>query len=51
MNTYKIALGKLKQAGIEAKEGVDLSIQLTDGKKVKAKITSIDKEYVIASTG
>ena len=49
MAEYKIALEKLKKAGIEPKVGNELVLVLTGGKKVNVKITKVEKETVIAT--
>lgn len=44
---YKVPIKKLDQAGIEAKEGVKLTVSLNSGQTVEAKITKVAKDHVI----
>lgn len=50
MTEYKIPLEQLKKAGIDAKVGKGLSLQMKDGKIVEAKITKVGKDEVVAAT-
>lgn len=50
MADYKMGLDKLKKAGIKPEVGAELSVGFTDGTKVNAKITKVEKDAVIVTS-
>ena len=49
MKQYKIESKTLKDAGIEAKEGVKVKLELKDGTQPVATITKVEKESVVVT--
>ena len=46
---FRIPLPNLKSAGVEAKVGTNLTLQLSDDKVVDAVITKVEKDHVIVA--
>ena len=46
---YKVAKTALAEAGIEAKEGVNLSVNLGEGKVIPVTITEVEEETVVVT--
>ena len=46
---FRVPLENLKSAGIEAKEGVNITLQLGGDKVVNAVIIKVEKDHVIVA--